>query len=218
MKTRFEAQRDDLELQVTVLRGRNRALFLLVYAQRFAPLFRRFESRAKFASTGFDSVLDGLWLSAKGSKSNGRLGEDLLRLIPGEDWVVGGFYDAIAQYVGGLAMGALEGLESHAGIDGTPEVGVFDILRLLLSEMRLSCSDPGDTPDGVKFESELHKDQIVVDEAQFWRRLLSKLAPDAVAIDDLQEFAVANSFDPVRLEPELSRGLAQDARDGSRRS
>src|SRR5262249_20643271 len=100
--------------------------------------------------------------------------DELLALIPGEDWVVDGFFDAIAQYVGGLAAGALQGLSDKAGIDRVPETGIFSCLRPILSEMRLGCLEPvGNDPEGQLFEANLHNEPIIVAQSRFWPRLLA---------------------------------------------
>lgn len=209
--TEFERITDELEERSGSLPRERRTLFLLAYAQRLAPLFAMFETRAKSTAKPFSAVLDLLWAGATGRDLPPTLMNELLALIPGEDWVVDGFFDAIAQYVGGLAVGALQGLSDGSGIEDVPETGIFSCLRPILSEMRLGCMEPaGDDPQGLMFEANLHNEPIVVAESKFWRDLLDR-AGAALAVDQLRAFALTNMFDPASLEPDLSRGLAKDA-------
>jgi hypothetical protein len=214
--TEFERMTDELERESSTLPQERRTLFLLAYAQRFVPLFAMFETRAKTTKKSFGAVLDTLWEGAAGRALPSALMDELLALIPGEDWVVDGFFDGIAQYVGGLAVGALQGLSNGAGIDDVPETGIFSCLRPILSEMRLGCMEPaGNDPQGQLFEASLHNEPIIVAESNFWRDLLNRVGP-STAIDQLRAFALANMFDSASLEPDLSRGLAKDAAETRR--
>ena len=188
-----------------------RALFLLAYAQRFARVFGLFEKRTQTPSVKFDELLERLWAVAAGkSAAHDELHEELSAAIPGEDWVVDGFHDALAQYVGGLAVGALEGLSDAQRIDGSPELGVFDLLRLLLSEMRLGRSEPGEDASGRQFDSGLHREPLITKEAEFWRDLVVLLSTRTASVDELRDWAMLNTFDPGILEPVLTEGLARD--------
>jgi hypothetical protein len=211
MNTQFYKLRDELEGQVTQLPVSKRALFLLAYAQRLAPVFDLFEKRAGTRKTSFQQVLDQLWAGAGGSGFDPNVGQELNELIPGEDWVVDGFHDAMAQYVGGLADGALHGLQGDKSIDAYPECAIFDVHRVLLNEMRLGCLEPADDEEGHRFESEIHNEQLVVDEASFWQQLLGKLDRN-VSVEDLRKFIRANLFDTSKLEPDLTQGLERDRR------
>lgn len=174
-----------------------------------------FETRANTTKKPFGAVLDMLWEGANGRELPSMLMDELLALIPGEDWVVDGFFDAIAQDVGGLAAGALQGL-SDREIEGVPETGIFSCLRPILSEMRLGCMEPaGNDPQGQAFEANLHNEPIIVAESRFWRDLLNCIAA-APTVDQLRAFALTNMFDPARLEPDLSRGLANDAAEAKK--
>lgn len=209
MSTRFESLRDELEKTIIELAPAQRALFLLAYAERFTPLFAQFQSRLKSPMVArFEEVVAKLWAATDGGSLSGLSGS-LDALIPGEEWMVDGFHDALAQYIGGLAWGALTGLESGT-IDGEPERGVFDLLRLLLSEMRLGCSEPGDDDEGENFERELDREQLIVDEAELWREIALRVRDNSVSTQDLHKFAVSKRFDPERLEPELTEGLRAD--------
>jgi hypothetical protein len=211
--TEFERMTDELEGESSTLPQERRTLFLLAYSQRFAPLFAMFEKRAKTTRKSFGAVLDTLWEAAAGRALPSALMDELLALIPGEDWVVDGFFDGIAQYVGGLAVGALQGLSNGDGIDDVPETGIFSCFRPILSEMRLGCMEPaGNDPQGQMFEANLHNEPIILAESKFWRELLDRIAAGPT-VDQLRDFALANMFDPASLEPDLSRGLAKDAAD-----
>ena len=135
--TEFDRMRTHLEDSVAMMPVEKRALFLLAYAQRLSPLFEEFERRAPPRRERFSQVLERLWRVAAGEPPNPLEEEVLDAMIPGEEWVVDGFYDTLAQDVGGLAVGALEGMHSPEGIVLHPEATVFDLIRLLLSEMRL---------------------------------------------------------------------------------
>jgi hypothetical protein len=208
MNTKFDELRDELEERVARLPADKRALFLLAYAQRLASVFDLFEKRAGNRPMAFSQVLDRLWAGAGSSGFDNTLGRALAELIPGEEWVVDGFHDAIAQYVGTLAEGTLQGLGGES-IDEHLEQAVFDLICVLLSEMRLGCLEPGDDAEGHKFESEIHNEPLVADESKFWRQLVDKVS-GGVSVEDLRAFAQANVFDTSKLEPDLTRGLERD--------
>jgi|SRR6185369_12852695 len=201
--------RNVLESEAAALIGSSRAVFLLAYSQRFAMLFELFEQRVANPVAKFEAVLSELWSLASGVEPSSRARENLAAIIPGEDWVVDGFYDAIAQYVGGLAIGALEGMNGDGQIAGNPEQGIFDLIRLLLSEMRLGCTEPGEDAEGVAFDSEIHNERLVIEEEEFWRRILKALV-QPYRIDEIRRLAFDNVIDPESLEPDLSEGLARD--------
>lgn len=166
--TEFDRMRTHLEDSVAMMPVEKRALFLLAYAQRLSPLFEEFERRAPPRRERFSQVLERLWRVAAGEPPNPLEEEVLDAMIPGEEWVVDGFYDTLAQDVGGLAVGALEGMHSPEGIVLHPEATVFDLIRLLLSEMRLGRTEPGEDEAGRLFDELLHTEPLVDAERRFW--------------------------------------------------
>jgi hypothetical protein len=163
----------------------------------------------------FDEVVNRLWKAARLGHADPDLREveeALEASIPGEDRVVDGFYDAVAQYVGGIAVAAISAMrgdQSHY----TPETNVFDLLRMILSEMRLSRLEPGSVdPEGLQFENSLHLEPAITEEAEFWSGLIDMLSKGA-SIDDVRKFATAHVLRASRFEPELSEGLQRDTGD-----
>lgn len=208
---RFEEIRDELEATAADLEPR-RALFLLAYAQRLRPLYELFEERAPKRPTSFAQVLELAWSGAADGTIPTTLLADLDASIPGEDWVVNGFYDTLAQNVGGLAFGALEGL-TGSEIELWPEFAVIDTIRLLLAEMRLACTEPGDNAIGDAFDGHLHLEPLFLDEVRFWQALVAELQRDDWTIERVRAMAIDQTLDLARILPELERGLAQDAAD-----
>lgn len=208
--TEFDRMRTHLEDSVAMMSVVKRALFLLAYAQRLSPLFEEFERRAPPRRERFSQVLDRLWRVAAGEPPNPLEKAVLDAMIPGEEWVVDGFYDALAQDVGGLAVGALEGMLSPEGIVLHPEATVFDLIRLLLSEMRLGRSEPGEDTVGLSFDASLHTELLVEEERQFWVGLVDLLEGDAVEPEGLRSHAVREALKISKLQPALALGLAKD--------
>ena len=187
-----------------------RARFLLFYAQRLRSLFELFERRAPQRGATFHDVLERIWSVAETGVRDVRLEADIDDMVPGEDWVVDGFYDALAQYVGGLAWGAVHGLQRDA-IDRVPELSVLSAFRLLLSEMRLGRSEPGNIDEvGRKFDAELHNEPLIKDELVVWQDALDFISDPNRSIAELRAYADARTFDASQLEPALSDGLARD--------
>lgn len=186
-----------------------RALFLLAYAQRLSSLFEEFEMRAPGRHERFEQILEHLWRIAAGDNLNlePRVVEEI---VPGEVWVVDGFYDALAQNVGGLAIGALEGMLTPGGVVARPETAIFDTIRLLLAEMRLGCSDPGDNAEGRLFDDALHAEPLVEEECRFWVGILRWLESGRVNPEELRSHAVRNMLKVSSLQPALALGLAKD--------
>lgn len=208
MATEYSNLSDALISAAARLPVPKRSLFLLGYAQRLTEVFALFERRANRIGQ-FQSVLEEIWKLAEGVKSTRPIDSELESLIPGEERVVDGFYDAVAQYVGGLAAGALEGL-SGSEIDRRPEAGVFDLIRLFLSEMRLGCTEPGEDKTALKFDAGIHTDTLAVAEVSFWRELLRRIGEGEASASEARQFAVENQLDPAVLEPALSAGLERD--------
>lgn len=212
--TNFEAMCAQLEAPVTRMPPAKRALFLLAYAQRLAPLFEEYERKAPRRSERFDGILDQLWrVAARGAATavDKSILEALETLIPGEDWVVDGFYDALAQNVGGLAAGALEIMLNPVEASvWRPEAAIFDTIRLLLAEMRLGCTDPGNTTEGRSFDDSLPGEPLVEEERRFWLGTVTWLESDAASTEDLRRHAVCNALKMADLQPALALGLAKD--------
>jgi len=202
--------RTHLEDSVAMMPVEKRALFLLAYAQRLSPLFEEFERRAPPRRERFSQVLERLWRVAAGEPPNPLEEEVLDAMIPGEEWVVDGFYDTLAQDVGGLAVGALEGMHSPEGIVLHPEATVFDLIRLLLSEMRLGRTEPGEDEAGRLFDELLHTEPLVDAERRFWVGLVEALDARALTPEELRSMAVRETLDVSSLEPDLTQGRARD--------
>ncbi len=211
MNTQFAQMETQLKSEAVELPVRTRSLFLIVYAQRFARVFQLFEQRAGERRSRFADVLDRIWQAADTGVVDDSVENDLDHLIPGEYWVVGGFYDALAQEVGGLAYGALQGLRDGA-VERVPESAVLSVIRLILSEMRLGCTDPGDAdPVGRAFETNLHNELLVRQELRFRKQVLEFVSTQGRTIHEVREFAKSHELDPDLFEPDLTEGLARDA-------
>jgi hypothetical protein len=211
MSTTFDQSVDGLEAQIGGVTVPIRARFLLFYAQRLRALFELFERRAPQRGPSFHDILERIWSVAESGIPDGRLETDIEDIVPGEDWVVDGFYDAIAQEIGGLAYGAVQGFERGA-IDGVPELSVLSSFRLLLSEMRLGRSEPGNIDEvGRKFDAELHNEPLIKGELAMWQDALNFISDPNRSIAEIRAYADAHTFDAGQLEPALSEGLARDA-------
>ena len=208
--TRFDELVATLTDDVRALEPRRRAVFLLAYAERLSKVFALFEARAGEREQSFERVLDATWRLAEGARDDELGAIDFDTLIPGEDWVVDGFHDALAQDIGGLAEEALRGLSTGAmNADDGYGAAAFEVIRGLLCEMRLGCTEPGDSAAGRRFEDELDRDPLVAQEAAFWRELFAKVR-DGIDAAELRTFARSHHLEPDTLEPDLSAGLAKD--------
>lgn len=189
----------------------NRAMFLLAYAQRLSGLFAEFERRAPPRPERFGDILERLWRAATGGAASLIDKSVLEDMIPGEEWVVDGFYDTLAQDVGGLAVGALEAIVSPNASVWRPEMTIFDTLRLLLAEMRLGRTEPGEDEAGKLFDDLLHTEPLVEAERRFWLGLVEALEARSLTPQELRAMAVRETLDVSSLEPDLTQGLAKDA-------
>lgn len=211
MSTRFDQSVDRLRAHMVGVAVPIRARFCLFYAQRLRSLFEFFESRAPRRGPRFHDLLERIWSVAESGVPDVRLEAYIDDIMPGEDWVVSGFYDALAQDIGGLADGAVQGLQRDA-IDRVPELSVLSAFRGLLSEMRLGRSEPGNVDEaGRKFESELHNEPLIKDELVVWQDALDFISVPNRSIAEIRSYADAHTFEASQLEPALSDGLARDA-------
>jgi hypothetical protein len=211
MSTSFDQAQDRLRAHMVGVAVPIRARFLLFYAQRLRSLFELFERRAPRRGPSFHDILERIWSVAETGVPDGRLEADIDDVVPGEDWVVDGFYDALAQDIGGLAYGAVQGFQRDA-IERVPELSVLSAFRVLLSEMRLGRSEPGNIDEaGRKFESELHNEPLIKDELEVWQNALDFIRDPNRSISEIRTYADAHTFAASQLEPALSDGLARDA-------
>lgn len=209
--TELDNMRVCLEDSVARMSASNKALFLLAYAQRLSQLFAEFEKRAPTRSERFGDVLERLWCAAT-SGAAGLVDMSVLEdMIPGEDWVVDGLYDTLAQNVGGLAVGALEAMVSPGASVWRPEMTVFDTIRLLLAEMRLGRTEPGEDAAGELFDDLLHTEPLVEAERRFWVGLVEALDANSLTPDELRSMALREALEVSSLEPDLTQGRAKDA-------
>ena len=208
MTTAFDSAIDNLQARIAALPDAMRGVVLLALTERYANVFELFARKAGLAGR-FRDVLDGLWQWASSGVRDDSVAGELELLIPEEETVTDGFHDALAQYIGGAAHGAILELSGEADPDDQYASGLLDALRVLLSEARLACLEPGEDDVGVAFDRELHNDPIVVAELKIWEVLL-ELAHDSVSPDRMRREAERTVFDPRVLEPDLSEGLEAD--------
>lgn len=207
MTTMFDIHYGEVTDRIAGLPGPARSLALLSLAQRYVAIFELFERRLE-REGGLRACLDELWASATEGAAEA-VAARIESLTPGETWVVGGFHDALAQYLGGVAYAAARGLGPDRDEAMPGAGGVLDALRVLLCEARLGCLEPADDPVGKAFEAELHQDEVVVRELVAIHALIDAAARGATRTE-LRKLSSAQPFDPASLEPALSAGLARD--------
>jgi hypothetical protein len=206
--TAFDSAVDSLQGRIAALPNSMRGVVLLALAERYAKVFELFARNANLTGR-FRGVLDSLWQWATSGVADDSVAGHLESLIPLENTVTDGFHDALAQYIGGAAHGAMLEFRGAADRGDQYAPGLLDALRILLSEARLASLERGEDNAGLAFDRELHNDPIVVAELKNWDALL-ELAYDSASADRLRGEAERTAFDPSVLEPELSDGLEAD--------
>lgn len=183
-------------------------LFLLATAERHEPVFSLFEQRARRGGW-FRGVLDRAWRMAELGALDPTLASDIENGLPSEDWTIDGFHDAIAQYVGGLLQNAVEMLAGNGAAVRPYGAGIWDALRIIHSEARLSCLEPPDDDEGHAFEHGLLLEPLVKGESAVWDEFLA-LVQAGKPVSLIEQVAKARQFQLSRIEADLARGLAAD--------